>query len=106
MTETCTRVVSAIPGLLQLSRYISRDLLTTVEMFRRTSDYFLDAISTLLQVDVISPGEYLFKAGSVCRSLYIIASGSAETVKLDNQTQQWTVSMRKSSEGGPDDEGE
>ena len=61
-------------------------------MFERASEYFLDAISTLLQVDMIASGEYLFKAGGVCRSLYLIASGSAETVKFEPQTQQWVVS--------------
>jgi len=61
-------------------------------MFSRTSSYFLDAISTLLQVDIVPPDEYLFKAGGVCRSLYIIASGVAETVKFDSSTQQWAVS--------------
>jgi len=76
----------------QLSRHISRDLITSVEMFQKTSNHFMDAISTLLQVDVISPGEYIFKAGTVCRNLYIIVSGAAETVKLDPQTQQWVVS--------------
>jgi len=60
-------------------------------MFSRTSDYFLDAISTLLQVDVVASGEYLFKSGDVCRHLLIIASGTAETVKIDPQSQQWMV---------------
>jgi len=76
----------------QLSRHISRDLLENVEMFARTSSYFMDAISTLLQVDELPAGEHLFKAGSVCRSLLIIASGMAESVSLDPQTQQWVVS--------------
>ena len=63
-------------------------------MFQKTSSHFLDSVSTLLQVDLISPGEYIFKAGTVCRNLYIIVSGTAETVKLDANTQQWVVSHR------------
>ena len=61
-------------------------------MFSRTSSYFLDAISTLLQVDEIPAGEHLYKSGSVCRSLLIIASGTVETVILDPSSQQWVVS--------------
>lgn len=62
-----------------------------MEIFQKTSDYFLDSVSTLLQVDVLVSGEYLYKAGSVCRSLYIVASGTVETVKLDPEKHDWTV---------------
>jgi len=67
-----------------------------VDIFIRTSDYFVDAISTALQVDEIAPGEYLYKMGAVCRSLFIIASGVAETIKLDALSQQYVVSRRLS----------
>ena len=47
----------------------------------------------MLQVDVVASGEYLYKTGGVCRTLYIIASGVAETVVYDPQAKEITVSV-------------
>lgn len=80
--------------VMQLARHTSRDLLLSIEIFTNTSDHFIDAISTLLQLEVVAPGEYLYKAGAVCRSLLIIASGNVETVMAEPSSQQILVSER------------
>ena len=52
---------------VQVARHISRGSLTSVDLFKKTSQYFLDSISTLLESEVMSPGEYFYKVDDVCR---------------------------------------
>jgi hypothetical protein len=37
---------------VEAARHISRDSLLSVDIFEKTSDYFLDSISTLLDMEV------------------------------------------------------
>lgn len=42
----------------------------------------------------MSPGDFLYKADDVCRSLYIVDSGVVEVVKMDADIEEYVVSER------------
>ena len=77
---------------VEAARHISRDSLLSVEIFEKTSDYFLDSISTLLDMEIFGVGDFVYKADDICRSLYIIASGSVEMGKVNMDTNEFEVS--------------
>jgi CRP-like cAMP-binding protein len=65
---------------VEVSRIISRDYLRSVEIFENTSDHFLEAVSVVLDQEVYSIGDALFKADDICSTLYILATGTVQQV--------------------------
>ncbi|GAB5032884.1 potassium channel skor-like [Nannochloropsis oceanica] len=86
-----TEIYRNLPLSLQVeaARHISRDSLLSVEIFEKTSDYFLDSISTLLDMEIFGVGDYVYKADDICRSLYVVASGSVEVGKMNPETNEF-----------------
>ncbi|TFJ86293.1 hypothetical protein NSK_002501 [Nannochloropsis salina CCMP1776] len=88
-----TQIYHSLPLSLQVeaARHISRDSLLCVEIFTKTSEYFLDSVSTLLDMELFGVGDYVYKADDICRSLYIVASGSVEVGKMNSETNEFEV---------------
>jgi hypothetical protein len=72
------------------------------------SEYFLDSISTLCDMEVYAVGDFVYKADDICRMLYIIQSGNVAILDSDAAPDQhvhvsplWSLLERAVLAGGP-----
>ena len=63
---------------VEVSSYLSRDLIASCIAFRDSDDIFLDSMAVLLREVNMSSDQYLYRVNEVSRELFIISSGFVE----------------------------
>ena len=78
----CAKVLRFLPRFLQdeVARHVCRDLLDRMEMLTGCSNRFKDHLSSAVTTKAFSPEEYLFRIGEVANELYIVQTGTVDTL--------------------------
>jgi ankyrin repeat protein len=63
---------------VEVSSYLSRDLIASCIAFRDSDDIFLDSMAVLLREVNMSSDQYLYRVNEVSRELFIISAGIVE----------------------------
>lgn len=63
---------------VEVSSYLSRDLIASCTAFRDSDDIFLDSMAVLLREVNMSSDQYLYRVNEVSRELFIISAGIVE----------------------------
>ena len=79
---------------VEVSSYLSRDLIASCIAFRDSDDIFLDSMAVLLREVNMSSDQYLFRVNEVSRELYIISNGIVE-LTVENMVRSDTQKERK-----------
>eukprot|EP00803_Ostreobium_quekettii_P006934 evm.model.scf_4193.1 EVM.evm.TU.scf_4193.1 scf_4193:508-1443(+) len=70
---------------VDVAKYMSRNLISLVSIFRGCNDRFLDSLSVLLHEVTVPPDNYLFRLNDVSREMYIVSGGVIEKTIDDGE---------------------
>ena len=68
----------------EVSLHLKKDVLEKVSLFSEASETFLREVSVLLKSRIVTPGEYVVKAGEEGKSMYFILRGELEVLAPDS----------------------
>ena len=83
-----TKVIKDLPPSLsaEVSMFLKRDLIEQVSLFQGASDAFIREVALDLQAVVVTPGDYIIRAGERGRDMYFISRGTVDVLAPDGVT--------------------
>jgi len=81
-------VLTELPDSLRtdVALFLRRDLLEHAPLFQGASHEFIREIALELRPIVMTPGDYVFRAGQFGRHMYFISRGTMEVISADGKT--------------------
>nr|HPN39848.1 cyclic nucleotide-binding domain-containing protein [Melioribacteraceae bacterium] len=70
----------------ELSLSLKRDIIKKIPLFFDSSTKFIEEIAIHLNTTIVTPGEYLFKAGDEANEMYFLVSGSILILDAEEKT--------------------
>lgn len=79
--------LQTLPANLQrtLALHLKKDLLERIPLFQHGSEAFIEAIALHLKPIVLTPGDYIFRAGDMGHEMYFIIRGQLRVVAKDQK---------------------
>jgi voltage-gated potassium channel len=79
------------PFRVDILRYVTRELLEKVPLFKYCSPALRDVLLTALKPRTFAPEGYIVREGEVGKEIYFISRGRVEITTNDGQTQHGTL---------------
>lgn len=81
--------LDSLPSNLRrkVALFLKKDLLENIPLFQHGNEAFIEAIAVHLKIIVLTPGDYVFRAGDIGEEMYFIIQGELKAVAGDGKTE-------------------